>query len=1698
MSFELDIDRIKRVDGVIGETDVDEVVINPTAPATSEPQAAPDASSGSDAYRVAVKRLVLPPTHSGESITRETIGFVCGLYSDGKLLGSLQTSYASTINLTADILEWDSDFHFLPLSTPQLKAEHPTALLAVSIFAQDDNGHRRPIFWANTPVFQEGMAVGMTSLKLWEYRVPNGPMPFVAASTFQNTQSLTAVLVVHMDSGHRPRTAEELANAVFQMDGRSPAFDLNVHLELIKDLYTKVGWNRRRVAIGFNDLTVTVDVAADTSAPTVGSMMKSLIMPSCKPPETKTILKGISGHVRPGEMLLVLGPPGSGCSTLLQALAGKLPDNLKVSGSLLYNGEPLGDYAKQLRMIADEDIHMPSLTVQATIRFAAEMCVPKEHPYRERQIKSITTNIMTALGIYHVRDSLVGDATLRGVSGGEKKRVTIGEMVAARAEVLLLDDYSKGLDASATLDIAKTLRVISRAINTSFIATQYQASQEVFEQFDNVLVLQNGRSVYFGPTRDALAYFESIGQLCPKRRSVPDFLSSLCVSLPDADADVSTLDAPQPSAEDARVYYVVLVPVAVYSQTSLEAVVLETVEAGTIVRVELEQTHDELRWLHVNDGWVPLLDDAQVCPIAITDCYVMGLTGQYEELNGRYPMDPVRDESGRPTFSRRNFHKDGPVAVIMNDEPGSAWLLKLDGETIAYQRSDKLLPGREGLLWHVKTAAHSWQEDVEMRVTYVHTAPRAADTLAEIFKKSKQGVELAKASAKLAAPPLDKASQENPVAQAALRRTFALPLLEQTRHLAEREILLLRKDPFFLRSRLGRMVGIGVIIGALFLDLDLTIESGLYSRPGLIFFVMTFLAMSSFGFLDIFIERRNVYYKQRDANFYSALPYVLANVLVDIPFQFIEGFLFVTLVFWMTGLNQAENGLRYFFMWLTASMLGLCMSMFTKAVSCIAKDSALAQVMGAGPSVLFILFSGYMIPREQIPYEFIWIHYISPLKYAFEALMLNEFDGLTFTSSRNPAITISGLDAIDKNFSIKTDNQLVYRWCVPLILFGFTLVYFAIAVLALRFISYSGSSSSLQFAKKERSKRVRAVKNALKNLRKRLNPRTAVAVHEVQRIDTPAYFTWQNLNYEVDMPKERGQPRERKRLLSNVTGYVKSGMMVALMGSSGAGKTTLLDVLARRKTGGHISGNVQINGEVQDDMFKRLAGYVEQQDIHTPRATVREAFMFSATLRLPAGTTKEERSSIVLKTAALLGLTEVLDAVIGSPELFFGLSTEARKRVTIGVELVADPRILFMDEPTSGLDTAGALNVIRAARAIADSGHAVVCTIHQPSAEIFEMFDHLLLLQRGGETVYFGPIGKHSASLLGYFERNGGDKCEERLNPADYILTQIGAGIGKRTKANWNLLWKASPECAALERKLTEPQPLWATPFHYESDVPTSTLFQLRHVFVRTFRTFWRTPSYNFTRIMFQIVMALLLGLSYLQLGDSQTDLRARVAVLFFSGITGIVGTLNAIPPMISERAVYYRERAAGAYRSTAYVITWGVVELPFIGVCSILFSVIIYWMVGFQTAQFGFFFLTLLTFQCFCVFYGQVVAVLAPSAMLAAMIAPAITSLLNLFTGFLIKSNDIPPYFIWIYYLNPYSYFLQAIVSNEMEGATFSCTAAEVASNQCFTTGEAYLSFYGWSVSEKWRSWGILLLFTGFMRFLTTLGLTYKVHVTR
>lgn len=407
--------------------------------------------------------------------------------------------------------------------------------------------------------------------------------------------------------------------------------------------------------------------------------------------------------------------------------------------------------------------------------------------------------------------------------------------------------------------------------------------------------------------------------------------------------------------------------------------------------------------------------------------------------------------------------------------------------------------------------------------------------------------------------------------------------------------------------------------------------------------------------------------------------------------------------------------------------------------------------------------------------------------------------------------------------------------------------------------------------------------------------------------------------------------------------------------------------------------------------------------------------------------------------------------------MVFSLSVEARKRLTIGVELASKPELLlFLDEPTSGLDSQSAWNLVRFLRKLADNGQAILCTIHQPSSLLFESFDRLLLLERGGETVYFGDIGPDSGVLREYFARYGG-VCPPNQNPAEYMLEAIGAGVTPRVgDRDWNDVWLGSPECAqakeeiqALKTKgLAKPLPdksqvsTYATPF----------LYQLRMVVGRNNLALWRSADYLFTRIITHGNVALFPSLSLLQLGFSVRDLQYRVFGIFWSTVLPAILMANIQPLFIFNRRTFIREASSRIYSPYVFAIGQLIGEIPYSLLCAFVYWCLSIWPMGFGkgesgTAGNGFQLLMIIFIELFGVSLGQLIASISPTIQIAVLWNPFLALVLTTFAGVTIPFPTMAKFWrSWLYQLTPYTRVLSAMLSTELHGLVIRCQPDEFA----------------------------------------------------
>jgi ATP-binding cassette subfamily G (WHITE) protein 2 (SNQ2) len=437
-------------------------------------------------------------------------------------------------------------------------------------------------------------------------------------------------------------------------------------------------------------------------------------------------------------------------------------------------------------------------------------------------------------------------------------------------------------------------------------------------------------------------------------------------------------------------------------------------------------------------------------------------------------------------------------------------------------------------------------------------------------------------------------------------------------------------------------------------------------------------------------------------------------------------------------------------------------------------------------------------------------------------------------------------------------------------------------------------------------------------------------------------------------------------------------------------------------------------------------------DVHESTATVREALQFSARLRQPKEIPLQEKYDYVEKIIDLLEMRNIAGAAIGISGS--GLNQEQRKRLTIGVELASKPELLlFLDEPTSGLDSGAAFNIVRFLRKLADAGQAILCTIHQPSAVLFEHFDQLLLLKSGGRVVYFGELGHDSQTMIQYFQKNGAKKCPPKENPAEYMLEAIGAGNPDYKGQDWGEVWQKSEQNENLtteiqdiikKRREAGKNKEATDDREYAMPYPQQWLAVVK----RSFVAIWRDPEYVQGVMMLHIFTGLFNGFTFWNLGQSQVDMQSRLFSIFM--------TLTISPPLIQQlqprfinvRAIYRsREGSAKIYSWTAMV--WGTIlsEVPYR-----LISGTVYWACWYFPPNFprdtytaASVWLFMMQFEMFYLGFGQAIAAFSPNELLASLLVPLFFTFIVSFCGVVVPYAGLVTFWkAWMYHLTPFRYF--------------------------------------------------------------------------
>lgn len=1167
---------------------------------------------------------------------------------------------------------------------------------------------------------------------------------------------------------------------------------------------------RRTAGVSFHNLNVHGYGAATDYQKDVGNVtfeavgfVKKLF--GLSKPRRIDILRDFEGLVKHGEMLVVLGPPGSGCSTFLKTITGETSGFVVDDGSELnYEGIPAKIMHKNFRgeaiYTAEVDVHFPMLSVGDTLEFAAKARAPRDIPGgldRKTWALHLRDVVMATFGISHTVNTRVGNDYVRGVSGGERKRVTIAEAILSGAPLQAWDNSTRGLDSANAIEFCKTVRIGTELGGATAMVAIYQAPQSAYDIFDKAIVLYQGRQIFFGKTTEARAYFEKMGFECPDRQTVADFLTSMT--------------SPQ------------------------ERVVKQGFE-------------------------------------------------------GRVPRTP--------------------------DEFAAAW---------------KASPERAQLM-----------KEIEL---FEREHPFKGESYAK-FVESRR------------AQQSKGARRSSP---------YTLSYVQQVQLCLWRGFRRLVGDPSLTLTQLFGNFVTALILGSVFYNLQATTGS-FFQRGALLFFAVLMNAFgSALEILTLYAQRPIVEKHSRYALYHPSAE-AFASMLTDIPYKIANAIIFNLTLYFMANLRR-EPGAFFFFLFVSF-VLTLVMSMLFRTIASVSRTLSQAMAPAAILILAIVAFTGFAIPTTYMLSWCRWINYLDPVAYGFESLMVNEFVGREYECSAyvptygslgarqqvcSAVGSVAGVSYVSGETYI--NSQYAYyaanKWRNVGIMFAFMVFLMFCYLIATELISAKKSKGEVllfRLGHKPASMKEHAQDEETADDGAALAKKESYTEPSDIILRQTAVFSWRDVCYDIKIKSEE------RRILDHVDGWVKPGTLTALMGVSGAGKTTLLDVLATRVTMGVISGDMLVDGRQRDSSFQRKTGYVQQQDLHLQTSTVREALIFSAVLRQPANVPRKEKVAYVEEVIKLLDMDEYADAVVGVPGE--GLNVEQRKRLTIGVELAAKPELLlFLDEPTSGLDSQTSWAICDLMEKLTKSGQAILCTIHQPSAMLFQRFNRLLFLAKGGKTVYFGEIGENSKTLTEYFERNGAPKCPPDANPAEWMLEVIGAAPGSKTDIDWFDTWRNSDEYRGIHHeldRLRDERPKEVPPRTTKDDKQSYREFaatpfvQLWETTYRVFQQYWRTPSYIYSKTALCTLSALFIGFIFFKAPLSQQGLQNQMLAIFL--LFTIFGQLvqQIMPNFVTQRALYeVRERPSKTYSWKAFMASNIFVELPWNGLMGTIIFFCFYYPVG-------------------------------------------------------------------------------------------------------------------------------------------------------
>ncbi|EPE27473.1 P-loop containing nucleoside triphosphate hydrolase [Glarea lozoyensis ATCC 20868] len=501
------------------------------------------------------------------------------------------------------------------------------------------------------------------------------------------------------------------------------------------------------------------------------------------------------------------------------------------------------------------------------------------------------------------------------------------------------------------------------------------------------------------------------------------------------------------------------------------------------------------------------------------------------------------------------------------------------------------------------------------------------------------------------------------------------------------------------------------------------------------------------------------------------------------------------------------------------------------------------------------------------------------------------------------------------------------------------------------------------------------------------------------------------------------------------------------------------------------------------------------------------------------------------------------NAIVGVPGE--GLNVEQRKRLTIGIEMAAKPELLlFLDEPTSGLDSQTAWTICTLLRKLADHGQTILCTIHQPSSLLLQNFDKILLIERGGQTVYFGDLGSQCRTMVSYLESKGARPLNAGESAAEWMMEVIG---NDSSSVNWFEEWQQSSEKKVLKQEIAKissvPKGAQISTNVYENQyeefaVPLTT--QIWLLLVRTFVEYWRIPAFLWAKFLFSCGAAIAISFSCWK---SPTSLQGIHSQLFaiFTFYTILSNLMQQIVAQFLERRALFeaREGPSKTFSWMAFLISAAITEAVCQLILAVFTFVLFYYPIGMylqidkseSSERAGLMFLFFLAFLLFTSTFSHLLTVGMEHRETIVNIGSLLFYLILIFCGVLVPYDSLPKFWIFMYWISPFTYLVRGMFSAGVAKKAVVCSTVELlkvpiqGNSTCqeylrafvgsaggkivdggdvggcqycpFEGTDDLLGMFNISYSERWINLGVLILFVGF-NVVATFGVYWLTRVPK